>query len=105
MKYFIATMFLLVYSLNSFSAEYIGRVTGIYINSSNIALVQLDNGRSQPDCTPSDAWEFRFNSDSEYAKQWVSMILAARMADKEIRIGYTPNESGACSVSYFYFFG
>ena len=104
MRNLLIAIIFCVSSMELSATEYFGKVKGFYVDNSNTVLVKLKNGSIRPDCTASNGWEFQFNSESSYAKSWISMILAARMADKEIRVGYTPNNSGSCAVSYFYFY-
>ena len=101
LKYVLSIMLVLV-SVDSFSVEFTGTVKGFYVNSANTALVTLKQEELTPSCLPG-TWQFHFDSTTEYGKQWVSMILASRMSQTKIKVGYTPNPYGRCSVSYFYY--
>ncbi len=100
---FLFTLILSASSVNA--AEFLGNVQLFYVNNSNLALLKLKQGNTanSPGCNPSDGWDFSFSSDTEFGKQWVSMLLASRMAEKEIMVGYTGNPNGRCQVKYIYF--
>ena len=96
----------LFFSSVSNAANFRGNVSSFYINSTNTALLIMkqDNTGNKPNCTKvAGGWDFKFATDSEYGKQWVSMLLAARMSNEEIVAGYSSNPDGSCTVSYFYF--
>lgn len=87
-----------------FSEEYSGKIKGFYINSTNTALVKLDSGQGVPLCGAKDGWHFVFDSKTDSGKQWVSMILASRFSGGDIKVGYTVNPNGYCTVTYFYYY-
>ena len=82
--------------------EFTGTVRGFYINSSNQALVRLLNGTLVPNCVGT-SWSFQFNPTTEVGKQCSAMLLAARMANRAIKIGYTASTTGACTVTHVFF--
>jgi hypothetical protein len=100
-KVFIFIMVCIFCSSALSASEYTGKVKGFYINTGKTVLIKFDI--NTPACSDT-SWPFSFNMDGPVAKEWVSMILMARAADKEIKIGYIPNSGGRCSVSYFYFY-
>ncbi|MBL4703802.1 MAG: hypothetical protein JKY54_04735 [Flavobacteriales bacterium] len=104
MKKYLATLILtLGFSVqNSFADEFSGNVKGFYVNNNGVALVTMENGTTQPNCPPG-VWQFTFNTEDNGAKEWVSMLLTARTTQSNIKVGYSPNTSNYCSVSYFYF--
>jgi len=80
-----------------------GKVKGFLVDDNGGARVRLVENNS--DCaTGSSGWDYRFSTESDKGRLWSSMIIAARMSDKIIRIGYTPNESGSCLVTFVYFY-
>jgi len=93
---------LVMLSANSLSEEFSGTVKALYVNSSNKALVTLKQGDNLPSCA-AGLWQFQFDSNTDYGKQWVSMLLASKMSKTQIRVGYTPNAGGYCSVAYVYY--
>ncbi|MEC4729054.1 hypothetical protein HWQ46_26430 [Shewanella sp. D64] len=107
MKLLVKTccLYLSLYIVPVFAIDYEGNVQGFYINTSNTALVKLGGTGGAPDCIATGVWHLKFDSSKEYAKHWISMILAARMAEKPIRVGYSKNADGSCNVAYFYFYG
>lgn len=104
MRNIIFSAVLILTASNSFSDGFYGKVKGFYVNNSNTVLVTLDQGGKQPACDSTNGWQFKFDSTTEHAKTWISMLLASRMAQSEIRVGYIPSETGACSVTNFYFY-
>lgn len=94
---------LLIFNNPAYSMEYGGVVQGFYINESNLVLVKLKNDNTSPQCAVG-TWQFKFNGNSDVAKNWISMLLASRMSNKKIIVGYTKNEEGLCSVHYFYYY-
>lgn len=105
MKLLILALCLSFFATPAFAAEYEGKVLGFYINKGNTALVKLDGINERLDCVATGSWQLKFDSSTDYGKQWVAMILAARMADKPIRVGFGKQADGSCNVSYFYFYG
>lgn len=79
--------------------QYQGKIKGFYLNSSGTYLVKFDT--PTPECP--NSWPFRYHNSSESATGWTSMLLTARTMNKTIRVGYSPDSSGSCSVAYFYF--
>jgi hypothetical protein len=92
---------------SSFAVESLGTVKEFMVTNSDAVRISLayKGGTAEEDCNSGSAWKFEFyNSDSkEYKKQWVSMFIAAKLSGQDIRVGYTPNSSGICSVNYVYF--
>lgn len=100
----LLTSIIAVFGTSAYAIEFTGTVKGFYVNESNLSLVRLQKEGVTPQCDDASGWQFEFNAVSEHGKQWVSMLLAARMAQKEIKIGYTSNENGRCPVRYVYFY-
>lgn len=106
LKKILAKFLLSIVAISSvYAAEFQGNVEMFYINKNNLALLNLKQGTTanRPGCVRTGGWDFSFDPISEYGKQWVSMLLAARMAEKDIRVGYTANETGRCDITYVYF--
>ena len=103
-QYCLATLCLI--SNFSYAVEFHGKVTGFYINKNGEALVRLKS--TQPNqtisCASGNGWDLTFNSTTEVGKMWVSMIMASRLSNTEIKVGYLPNPTGICSVNYFYYY-
>ena len=91
----------------SSNVEYWGEVKGFLVNENKNVLVKVYNSESAPICldenSNSVAWPFTFNMDNPVAKEWVSMLLTSRATGSIIKLGYEPNNSGSCSVNYFYY--
>ncbi|MET1255915.1 hypothetical protein [Aliikangiella maris] len=87
------------------AAEFLGNVQEFYVNNQHTAQLNLKQGNSdnKPGCNPTNGWDFTFLTNTDYGNQWVSMLLAAKMADKAIRVGYNGNQNGTCEVTYLYF--
>ena len=102
----ILTCCLAMYASAVSAVEFRGHVKGFYINSSQQALLTLkqDETANKPNCGSGNLWDFQFNIASEHAKGWISMLLSAQATGKNIRVGYTPSESGYCNVNYLYFY-
>lgn len=95
---------LIISTSSVFAVGYSGKVKNLYVNSSGLVLVNLDNGATTLNC--GDArWPLHFNVDGISANQWMSLLITARAQNKKISVGYSANETGRCSVSYFYFNG
>ncbi|WP_064791913.1 hypothetical protein [Shewanella woodyi] len=88
----VCCIFLSFFTVSVFSIDYEGDVQGFYVNTNNTALVRLGGTAGALDCIDTGVWHLKFDSNKEYAKHWISMILAARMAEKPIRVGYSKNE-------------
>jgi hypothetical protein len=99
-KLFLSLIFVLCSGL-AHGAEYSGKVKGFYINSSKLTLLKLDIATS--DCSDNN-WSFQFSLDNAAAKEWVSMILMAKASAATLKVGYTPNPAGRCSINYLYFY-
>lgn len=79
-------------SVCCFSApEYSGVVKGLYVNKYKTVLVRLES--LTPTCGDS-SWPFEFQSDSEVAQEWMSLLLYSKASNKPIVVGYNPNATG-----------
>jgi hypothetical protein len=90
-----------------------GNVKGFFINKSGTALLKLTVNTEECGTNGSGGWDFQYQSVNptdallnQLGNQWTSMILAARMANTEIRFGYEPAASvgGYCKLTYIYFY-
>jgi hypothetical protein len=109
-------IFIIVFSVSFASSAAIqtqGRVKGFYINNSGTALLKLEGNIAECGTNGNGGWDFQYDAASstdlmlhQVGNQWTSMILAARMAGVEVRIGYEPATSpgGYCKLSYVYFY-
>jgi hypothetical protein len=86
----------------AFSSEYYGEVKGLYVNANNTVYVKLANSTTVPECGNGN-WNFGFAMGNEVSKAWLSMLLTSRATNTTIKIGYTPNSDGICSIAYFYY--
>ena len=91
---------------SSFAVESLGTVKEFMVTNSDAVRISLiyKGGNAETDCNSGSDWKFEFynTGSEEYKKQWVSMFIAAKISGQDIRIGYTPNSSGVCSVNYVY---
>lgn len=102
MKYFYVVV-LLAISCQANAKVIGGKVKGFIISESGSARIRLVEHNSE--CvTGNSGWDYSYSIESTQGNLWSSMILAARMADKVIRIVYTPNSSGSCAVQSIYFY-
>ena len=102
------SMLILLLAQHSFAIEYAGTVEDFYINSANRALINLKPSAETtgaPNCGATNGWDFTFQTDTEYGKQWVAMLLSAKMSGKIIKFGYVENANTYCGVGYVYFHG
>jgi len=97
----------LFYTGISYGAESLGTVNEFIVTNSDAVRFSLvyKGGDAEIDCKSGSSWKFEFynTGGEEYKAQWVSMLIAAKISQHDIRIGYTPNNSGICSVGYIYF--
>lgn len=80
-----------------------GKVKGFIVSENGTASLRLVENNSAC-ATGNSGWDYNFPINSTYGDLWSSMILAARMSDSTIRVVYTPNPSGACSIKSVYFY-
>jgi hypothetical protein len=101
----------LLFSNSVISAEFAGKVKGFYIDGDGKVLLRLvqynqngtANGNS-PHCSRAGIWDFEFKLDGDLVKNWwLSMVTSARNDDVYLKVGYPPNNSGLCGISYMYF--
>jgi hypothetical protein len=84
-----------------------GNVKGFFINSDNLGLLKLTKEVTGCGAESSGGWDFSFDTTTDSGKQWVSMLLAARMSASLVRVGYlpAPTQNGTyCSLDYVYFY-
>ena len=97
---------LLLFTAPTRAAEFRGTVSGFYINKNGEALVRIKGTvpNQAINCTAGNGWDLTFSSATEVGKIWVSMLMATRLSNSEIRVGYVPNSAGICTVDYFYYY-
>lgn len=83
--------------------EFTGTVRGLSVNSSSQVWVRLVNGTLVPNCVGS-TWSFQFGLTTEAGRQWSAMLLAAKVANRSVKIVYTASTTGLCTVSSVYFY-
>lgn len=102
-KQFLALVVMGFLATTASADEFTGTVRGFYINGSNQAFLKMLNGSLVPNCVGT-TWSFQFNPTTDSGKQWSAMLMAAKVANRSIRIGYTASTTGYCTVSYVYFY-
>lgn len=80
--------------------EYIGKITNVYMGKSNEVKIGLElNEDEDLDCINAD-WPLYFNSDTNYASNWLDFVLLVNRTRDIVRIGYTPNTDSNCEIEY-----
>ncbi len=91
---------LALYSTAALAAPAVkGQVDALYVNSSGTVLFRV---ATPPSACNDSTWPFQFSMDDKVAKEWMSMLLAARTAKQDIIIGYFERSSGRCDIAYVY---
>jgi hypothetical protein len=106
LKKFGFVMVACMLSLPASAIENSGLVKGFYVDTNGTVLLKLVvNTSVPPQCSGGGAaaWDYVFTLSNSAAKQWMNMITIARTTAIPIRIDYTANTTGICSVNYLFF--
>ncbi len=81
-------------------AEYIGKVTNVYMGKSNEVKIGIELSEDEYiECSNED-WPLYFNSDTSYAANWLDFLLLINRTRDTVRIGYTPTPDSNCAIEY-----
>jgi hypothetical protein len=96
-------MFVLIFGFSSVSAApgVGGKVTALYIKKDGLVLFKI--GENPPSVCADNKWPFKFYMQDTAAKEWVSMLLAARTSGQTIKVGYSPTDGSRCAPVYIYY--
>ena len=97
-----AILILSLFFATTVNAAWLGEKTPIYIYGSSIVSFGIANPPSKDLCS---YWSrnFRFDATTEAGKNMLSILLAAKMANKKIDVWYTPstapgtNQANGCA--------
>ena len=101
-KKILAIIALSILATTASAIEYTGKVKGLLVNEAGNVSVNIENSSATPNCG-GGIWQFNFSMTTPGAKEWFSMLLAARATGTLVTVGYNANPSSTCAVAYLFY--